>query len=144
VIERKTKQPAISGNFESSVFQSPLDNNIFPTYMDHHSIITFDLTRAQKWQLYLIKGQTISIDDYVDLVKRSPFHNKLINDSFRTLKTNKDFQQKVPHTVITRVLNAAINHLSRFDSNETKFTYVQGYVCTVKYLYSTIVITSLV
>ena len=62
-------------------------------------------------------------------MRRSNFHEKLINDSFRTWKTSKEFTDRVPHSLITRALNAAINHLQEnhelFDTY-CRFTYVQG------------------
>jgi cell cycle arrest protein BUB2 len=100
--------------------------------MDYDRIFLIDFTLPSKdrstiWSLKLIREQYISSKNYQTMIKRSEYHQKIINDSFRTMKSDKNFTSLVHHHTITRVLNAIVNCLCKEYANTSwRFSYVQG------------------
>ncbi|KAI9003888.1 rab-GTPase-TBC domain-containing protein [Hyaloraphidium curvatum] len=86
--------------------------------------------RGRVWKA-LLGVQRISAAEYVTLLERKECdaHDKIRNDAFRTLATDKRFTERVGENVLLRVLNAfvwksrdfAVSRLSPLS-----FTYVQG------------------
>ncbi|GBG27980.1 Cell division control protein 16 [Hondaea fermentalgiana] len=79
--------------------------------------------RARAWKL-LLGVRKLDAEHYVELVRRGEHPRlgaKIRNDTFRTFKNCKAFEDVVPEARIVRVLNAFV-HSYRQD----EFTYVQG------------------
>jgi len=81
--------------------------------------------RSRVWKHFL-GVYHISAKEYIRLIKKgkSAVYNKVRNDTFRTLTTNKTFKERVNDDMLSRVLNAFTwkMHLSGNDN----ITYVQG------------------
>eukprot|EP00842_Homolaphlyctis_polyrhiza_P000077 jgi/Hompol1/106/HPOL_002019-RA len=86
--------------------------------------------RGRVWKA-LLGIYRISALDYITLVQRGPslVSEKIQNDTFRTLMTDKAFQSRVSNDMLTRTLNAFVwkaqdQPVSRLMN--LRFTYVQG------------------
>lgn len=80
--------------------------------------------RIYVWSILLRVGPTAS-QEYVDLVSmgKSLSYNKIINDTFRTLTTDKKFQARISEDSLIRVLNA---YSWKVKDNTVLSPYVQG------------------
>lgn len=89
------------------------------------------------WKL-LLSVHHISAQEYISVVTlgRSRVYDKVRNDTFRTLATDKEFNERVGEERLIRMLNAfAWKSLNA--SGQTRFTYVQGMnVLAAPFLYT--------
>lgn len=79
--------------------------------------------RARAWKL-LLGVRHLDSKRYMDLVRRGEhpkLGGKIRNDTFRTFKNCKAFEDVVPEARIVRVLNAFVHSYT-----QDQFTYVQG------------------
>jgi cell cycle arrest protein BUB2 len=65
--------------------------------------------RCKVWKL-LLGTYNVSASEYISLVKKGPtdVHDKIKDDTFRTLATNKKFSEKVNEGMLSRLLNAFV------------------------------------
>lgn len=82
--------------------------------------------RAYVWSI-LLRAEPVETDYYVELLQRGKSHSftKILNDSFRTFKKDKNFTSKVDNQTLIRVLNSYALEVE--ESAETGVSpYVQG------------------
>jgi cell cycle arrest protein BUB2 len=95
--------------------------------------------RIYLW-LVLLDIAPMPTNDYLKLVHRgrSPAHDKIKNDTFRTLATDALFKRRVTDASITRVLNSVAWQLYGAHKHDTDSTlYVQGMnVLSAPFLYA--------
>jgi cell cycle arrest protein BUB2 len=85
--------------------------------------------RSCIWKLFLNVYKIDSIE-YISLLSKGPttYSDKISNDVFRTLATDKDFKSQVTNEMLTRVLTAFVSKTSCHKSRlvNLSFSYVQG------------------
>ncbi|KAI8827221.1 rab-GTPase-TBC domain-containing protein [Fimicolochytrium jonesii] len=88
--------------------------------------------RGRVWKV-LLGIYRLSATEYTSLVERGPassvVYEKIKNDTFRTLATDKRFLAKVDEHMISRVLNAFVNKMMDVPPSRLlnlTYTYVQG------------------
>ncbi|EGG00927.1 uncharacterized protein MELLADRAFT_39435, partial [Melampsora larici-populina 98AG31] len=87
--------------------------------------------RATTWKI-LLGALDCQAEHYFDLAtrRRTPWYEKITNDTFRTLATDSSFQTRVSNAMLVRLLEA-------FVSPQYDFTYVQGMnVLAAPFLYT--------
>ncbi|KIL68895.1 hypothetical protein M378DRAFT_1058374 [Amanita muscaria Koide BX008] len=98
---------------------------------------TIDSTlRPRIWKI-LLRVTDLSANTYLQYVARGPceVREKIRNDTFRTLATDKGFKERVREDMLVRLLDAFVwrNH----ESQQLGFTYVQGMnVLAAPFLYT--------
>ncbi|KAJ3727148.1 TBC-domain-containing protein [Lentinula raphanica] len=95
--------------------------------------------RPRIWKI-LLRVNNISADTYLQYVSRGPceVREKIRNDTFRTLATDRGFKERVREDMLVRLLDAFVwrNHDTQ-DSEQLGFTYVQGMnVLAAPFLYT--------
>ncbi|KAK0494901.1 bub2 protein [Armillaria luteobubalina] len=84
--------------------------------------------RPRIWKI-LLRINDLSADTYLKYVARGPceVREKIRNDTFRTLATDRGFKERVREDMLVRLLDAFVwkNH-DRQESHQLGFTYVQG------------------
>ncbi|EMD38299.1 rab domain-containing cell division control protein, partial [Gelatoporia subvermispora B] len=95
--------------------------------------------RPRIWKI-LLRVQNISADTFLEYVARGPceVREKIRNDTFRTLATDRGFKERVREDMLVRLLDAFVwrNH-DRQEANQLGFTYVQGMnVLAAPFLYT--------
>ncbi|KAI0082820.1 bub2 protein [Panus rudis PR-1116 ss-1] len=95
--------------------------------------------RPRIWKI-LLRVQDVSSDMFLEYVSRGPceVREKIRNDTFRTLATDRGFKERVREDMLVRLLDAFVwrNH-DRQDTQELGFTYVQGMnVLAAPFLYT--------
>ncbi|KAF9512526.1 hypothetical protein BS47DRAFT_1486202 [Hydnum rufescens UP504] len=95
--------------------------------------------RPRIWKL-LLRVRDLSADTYLRYVSRGPcpVREKIRNDTFRTLATDRLFKEKVREDMLVRLLDAFVwrNH-DLGESLRPAFTYVQGMnVLAAPFLYT--------
>ncbi|KAJ3749215.1 bub2 protein [Lentinula detonsa] len=95
--------------------------------------------RPRIWKI-LLRVNDISADSYLQYVSRGPceVREKIRNDTFRTLATDRGFKERVREDMLVRLLDAFVwrNHDTQ-DSDQLGFTYVQGMnVLAAPFLYT--------
>lgn len=95
--------------------------------------------RPRLWKI-LLRINDISAATYLRYVARGPceVREKIRNDTFRTLATDRGFKERVREDMLIRLLDAFIwrNH-DRHQQNQPSFTYVQGMnVLAAPFLYT--------
>ncbi|KAG7449786.1 TBC-domain-containing protein [Guyanagaster necrorhizus] len=84
--------------------------------------------RPRIWKI-LLHINDLSADTYLKYVARGPceVREKIRNDTFRTLATDRGFKERVREDMLVRLLDAFVwkNH-DRQESHQLGFTYVQG------------------
>eukprot|EP00297_Palpitomonas_bilix_P011698 CAMPEP_0113877662 /NCGR_PEP_ID=MMETSP0780_2-20120614/6227_1 /TAXON_ID=652834 /ORGANISM="Palpitomonas bilix" /LENGTH=325 /DNA_ID=CAMNT_0000863997 /DNA_START=57 /DNA_END=1034 /DNA_ORIENTATION=+ /assembly_acc=CAM_ASM_000599 len=91
-------------------------------------------TRGFLWKV-LLGVSNVDAEMYINLVKKGPSsqHDKIINDTCRTLRGNKRFEKNVTEDSLIRVLNAFVH----FVGDKSDCTYVQGLnVVAAPFLYT--------
>jgi len=81
----------------------------------------------------------VSTAEYVSLVQKgkSLVYDKVRNDTFRTLATDKKFTEQVGEKKLIRTLNAFAWKMQETKNNDCKITYVQGMnVLAAPFLYA--------
>ncbi|KAF5370843.1 hypothetical protein D9758_002116 [Tetrapyrgos nigripes] len=96
--------------------------------------------RPRIWKI-LLRITNLSSDKYLGYVSRGPCHDreKIRNDTFRTLATDKGFQERVREDMLIRLLDAYVwrNSEKQEDMNHLDFCYVQGMnVLAAPFLYT--------
>ncbi|OCB91069.1 rab domain-containing cell division control protein [Sanghuangporus baumii] len=103
--------------------------------------------RPRVWKI-LLGVNNISADKYLRYVRRGPceFKEKIRNDTFRTLATDRGFKERVREDMLVRLLDAFVwrNHerqeraeAQRIHPPPLTFTYVQGMnVLAAPFLYT--------
>ncbi|KAL5501898.1 CDC16 [Sanghuangporus vaninii] len=103
--------------------------------------------RPRVWKI-LLGVNSISADKYLRYVRRGPceFKEKIRNDTFRTLATDRGFKERVREDMLVRLLDAFVwrNHerqeraeAQRIHPPPLTFTYVQGMnVLAAPFLYT--------
>jgi cell cycle arrest protein BUB2 len=86
--------------------------------------------RGKIWKV-LLGAYKLSADEYVSLLDRGPcqVYDKIKNDTFRTLATDRKFQGRVNEGMLARVLNAFVWKAQDQPPSRLinlKFSYVQG------------------
>ena len=86
--------------------------------------------RGKVWKI-LLGIYKVSAQEYISLVEKGPcpVYDKIKDDTFRTLATDKKFIAKVDEDVLSRVLNAFVWKMKAKPSSRLmniSFTYVQG------------------
>ncbi|KAK7693735.1 hypothetical protein QCA50_003307 [Cerrena zonata] len=94
--------------------------------------------RPRIWKI-LLRVQHVSADMFLEYVARGPceVREKIRNDTFRTLATDRGFKERVREDMLVRLLDAFVwrNH-DRHES-DLGFTYVQGMnVLAAPFLYT--------
>ncbi|KAF7782425.1 hypothetical protein Agabi119p4_1801 [Agaricus bisporus var. burnettii] len=95
--------------------------------------------RPRIWKI-LLRVNDLSADRFLCYVARGPceVREKIRNDTFRTLATDKGFKERVREDMLVRLLDAFVwrNH-DRQESSQLGFTYVQGMnVLAAPFLYT--------
>lgn len=117
----------------------PPDTFLSPTGTTYRSIV---------WKL-LLDISSLDIASYLSLVAKgkSPSHEKIRNDTFRTLATDQGFKERVKEEKLIRLLDAFVWKYNRADdadeqeegeaSGVYEFSYVQGMnVLAAPFLYT--------
>ncbi|KAG8997514.1 hypothetical protein FRB94_007639 [Tulasnella sp. JGI-2019a] len=96
--------------------------------------------RPRIWKLLLGITGSLSSDVYISYVTKGPcaVREKIQNDTFRTLATDRGFKDKVSEDMLVRLLDAFVwrSH-ERQDHSTLDFTYVQGMnVLAAPFLYT--------
>lgn len=96
--------------------------------------------RPRIWKM-LLRVNDLSADDFLRYVARGPceVREKIRNDTFRTLATDKGFKERVREDMLVRLLDAFVwrNHDQREETPQLGFTYVQGMnVLAAPFLYT--------
>lgn len=101
---------------------------------------TIDPTlRPRIWKI-LLRVEDISAETFLQYVSRGPceVREKIRNDTFRTLATDRGFKERVREDMLVRLLDAFVwrNH-DRQQTQQLGFTYVQGMnVLAAPFLYT--------
>ncbi|KAF9528536.1 bub2 protein [Crepidotus variabilis] len=95
--------------------------------------------RPRVWKI-LLRVNEVQADTYLHYVSRGPcqVREKIRNDTFRTLATDKGFKERVREDMLVRLLDAFVwrSH-DRQDEEHFGFTYVQGMnVLAAPFLYT--------
>ncbi|KAJ4468321.1 rab domain-containing cell division control protein [Lentinula aciculospora] len=95
--------------------------------------------RPRIWKI-LLRVNDISASSYLQYVSRGPceVREKIRNDTFRTLATDRGFKERVREDMLVRLLDAFVwrNHDTQ-ESDQLGFTYVQGMnVLAAPFLYT--------
>ncbi|EJF66071.1 bub2 protein [Dichomitus squalens] len=95
--------------------------------------------RPRIWKV-LLRVRDVSADAFLEYVGRGPcdVREKIRNDTFRTLATDRGFKERVSEDMLVRLLDAFVwrNH-DRQESDQLGFTYVQGMnVLAAPFLYT--------
>ncbi|PPQ89500.1 hypothetical protein CVT25_012172 [Psilocybe cyanescens] len=95
--------------------------------------------RPRIWKI-LLRVNELPTDIYLDYISRGPcqVREKIRNDTFRTLATDKGFKERVREDMLVRLLDAFVwrSH-DRQDVDHLGFTYVQGMnVLAAPFLYT--------
>ncbi|KII92142.1 hypothetical protein PLICRDRAFT_172278 [Plicaturopsis crispa FD-325 SS-3] len=95
--------------------------------------------RPRIWKI-LLRVTDISAETFLKYVSRGPceVREKIRNDTFRTLATDKGFKERVREDMLVRLLDAFVwrNH-DRQETQQLGFTYVQGMnVLAAPFLYT--------
>ncbi|KAF8828844.1 bub2 protein [Lentinula edodes] len=95
--------------------------------------------RPRIWKI-LLRVNDISASSYLQYVSRGPceVREKIRNDTFRTLATDRGFKERVREDMLVRLLDAFVwrNHDTQ-DTDQLGFTYVQGMnVLAAPFLYT--------
>ncbi|KAK7035210.1 CDC16 protein [Paramarasmius palmivorus] len=95
--------------------------------------------RPRIWKI-LLRITHLSADEYLQYVSRGPceVREKIRNDTFRTLATDRGFKEKVREDMLVRLLDAFVwrNHGIQ-EMHNLGFTYVQGMnVLAAPFLYT--------
>ncbi|EIW82788.1 TBC-domain-containing protein [Coniophora puteana RWD-64-598 SS2] len=95
--------------------------------------------RPRIWKI-LLRVDEISADTFLGYVTRGPceVREKIRNDTFRTLATDKGFKERVREDMLVRLLDAFVwrNH-DQHERSRLDFTYVQGMnVLAAPFLYT--------
>ncbi|VDB85196.1 unnamed protein product [Peniophora sp. CBMAI 1063] len=95
--------------------------------------------RHRVWKI-LLRVTELPTDTFLDYVARGPceVREKIRNDTFRTLATDRGFKERVREDMLVRLLDAFVwrNH-DRQEYNQHSFTYVQGMnVLAAPFLYT--------
>ncbi|KAJ3810384.1 bub2 protein [Lentinula lateritia] len=95
--------------------------------------------RPRIWKI-LLRVNDISANSYLQYVSRGPceVREKIRNDTFRTLATDRGFKERVREDMLVRLLDAFVwrNHDTQ-DTDQLGFTYVQGMnVLAAPFLYT--------
>ncbi|SJX60610.1 related to cell cycle arrest protein BUB2 [Sporisorium reilianum f. sp. reilianum] len=114
----------------------PPDTVLSPTGTTYRSIV---------WKLLLDIG-SLDIASYLSLVAKgkSPSHDKIRNDTFRTLATDQGFKERVKEEKLIRLLDAFVWKFNRAEEGDEpeadgvyEFSYVQGMnVLAAPFLYT--------
>lgn len=95
--------------------------------------------RPRIWKI-LLRVDDLSADKYLSFVARGPsdFRDKIRNDTFRTLATDRGFKERVREDMLVRLLDAFVwRNQDRPHSAALDFTYVQGMnVLAAPFLYT--------
>ncbi|OSX65403.1 hypothetical protein POSPLADRAFT_1054153 [Postia placenta MAD-698-R-SB12] len=97
--------------------------------------------RPRIWKI-LLRVQDVSADTFLEYVARGPceVREKIRNDTFRTLATDRGFKERVREDMLVRLLDAFVwRNYDRQDSetHQFGFTYVQGMnVLAAPFLYT--------
>ncbi|KAG8857826.1 hypothetical protein FRB96_005545 [Tulasnella sp. 330] len=96
--------------------------------------------RPRIWKVLLGITGSLASDVYIQYVTKGPcaVREKIRNDTFRTLATDRGFKDKVSEEMLVRLLDAFVwrSH-ERQDHNTLDFTYVQGMnVLAAPFLYT--------
>ncbi|KAH9815480.1 rab-GTPase-TBC domain-containing protein [Melampsora americana] len=100
--------------------------------------------RATTWKI-LLGALDCQAEYYFDLVsrQRTPWYEKITNDTFRTLATDSSFQTRVSDAMLVRLLEAFVSrsydesHKRDGIKSQYDFTYVQGMnVLAAPFLYT--------
>ncbi|KAM5534067.1 hypothetical protein V8D89_012248 [Ganoderma adspersum] len=95
--------------------------------------------RPRIWKI-LLRVRDVSADAFLEYVGRGPcdVREKIRNDTFRTLATDRGFKERVSEDMLIRLLDAFVwrNH-DRQETDQLGFTYVQGMnVLAAPFLYT--------
>ncbi|KAI6032935.1 TBC-domain-containing protein [Pisolithus orientalis] len=95
--------------------------------------------RPRIWKI-LLRVEDISAESFLQYVSRGPceVREKIRNDTFRTLATDRGFKERVREDMLVRLLDAFVwrNH-DRQETQQLGFTYVQGMnVLAAPFLYT--------
>ncbi|KAF9070900.1 bub2 protein [Rhodocollybia butyracea] len=95
--------------------------------------------RPRIWKI-LLRVNDVSANTYLQYVSRGPceVREKIRNDTFRTLATDRGFKERVREDMLVRLLDAFVwrNH-DTHDLDQLGFTYVQGMnVLAAPFLYT--------
>jgi len=95
--------------------------------------------RYRIWKI-LLRVSELPAETFLDYVARGPceVREKIRNDTFRTLATDRGFKERVHEDMLVRLLDAFVwrNH-DRQEYNQPGFTYVQGMnVLAAPFLYT--------
>ncbi|KAI0028373.1 TBC-domain-containing protein [Vararia minispora EC-137] len=95
--------------------------------------------RHRIWKIFL-RVADLPVETFLDYVARGPceVREKIRNDTFRTLATDRGFTDRVKEDMLIRLLDAFVwrNH-DRQEYNQPCFTYVQGMnVLAAPFLYT--------
>ncbi|KAJ3554476.1 hypothetical protein NM688_g3094 [Phlebia brevispora] len=95
--------------------------------------------RPRIWKI-LLRVENVSPETYLEYVSRGPceVREKIRNDTFRTLATDRGFKERVREDMLVRLLDAFVwrNH-DRQEDQQLGFTYVQGMnVLAAPFLYT--------
>ncbi|KIM19776.1 hypothetical protein M408DRAFT_334273 [Serendipita vermifera MAFF 305830] len=95
--------------------------------------------RARVWKVLLQIGN-IHAESYLDLVRRGPcqVREKIRNDTFRTLATDRGFKERVREDMLIRLLDAFVwKNQDNAEEGRLAFGYVQGMnVLAAPFLYT--------
>ncbi|KAI0263799.1 TBC-domain-containing protein [Gloeopeniophorella convolvens] len=96
--------------------------------------------RYRIWKI-LLRVNELSAETFLEYVARGPceVREKIRNDTFRTLATDRGFKERVREDMLVRLLDAFVwrNHDRQESSNQLGFTYVQGMnVLAAPFLYT--------
>ena len=108
----------------------PPDTILTPTHTTYRSVV---------WKL-LLEISHLDIASYLLLVSKgkSPSHDKIRNDTFRTLATDQGFKERVKEEKLIRLLDAFVwKHCDEASEGLYEFSYVQGMnVLAAPFLYT--------
>ncbi|KAI0723997.1 bub2 protein [Cerioporus squamosus] len=95
--------------------------------------------RPRIWKV-LLRVRDVSAESFLEYVGRGPceVREKIRNDTFRTLATDRGFKERVSEDMLVRLLDAFVwrNH-DRQENDQLGFTYVQGMnVLAAPFLYT--------
>ncbi|RPD66373.1 bub2 protein [Lentinus tigrinus ALCF2SS1-7] len=95
--------------------------------------------RPRIWKV-LLRVREVSAESFLEYVGRGPceVREKIRNDTFRTLATDRGFKERVSEDMLVRLLDAFVwrNH-DRQEHDQLGFTYVQGMnVLAAPFLYT--------
>ncbi|KAI0707596.1 bub2 protein [Earliella scabrosa] len=95
--------------------------------------------RPRIWKI-LLRVREVSAESFLEYVARGPceVREKIRNDTFRTLATDRGFKERVSEDMLVRLLDAFVwrNH-DRTENDQLGFTYVQGMnVLAAPFLYT--------